>query len=74
LLAAATPAFAKDESKNPAKPKIEVCFVLDTTGSMSGLIEGAKQKIWSIANEIISAKPTPAIRIGLVGDAPPHMD
>ena len=24
---------------------IEVCFVLDTTGSMGGLIEGAKQKI-----------------------------
>lgn len=50
-----------------AKPRIEVCFVLDTTGSMSGLIEGAKQKIWSLANEIISAKPTPDIRIGLVG-------
>jgi hypothetical protein len=33
------------------KPQIEVCFVLDTTGSMGGLIEGAKQKIWSIANE-----------------------
>src|SRR5947208_394543 len=50
-----------------AKPRIEVCFVLDTTGSMSGLIEGAKQKIWSIANEMISAKPTPEIRLGLVG-------
>ena len=41
--------------------------MLDTTGSMSGLIEGAKQKIWSIANEITSAKPTPDIRIGLIG-------
>lgn len=50
-----------------AKPRIEVCFVLDTTGSMSGLIKGAKEKIWSLANEIISAKPTPDIRIGLVG-------
>jgi Mg-chelatase subunit ChlD len=49
-----------------AKPQIEVCFVLDTTGSMGGLIEGAKQKIWSIANEMISAKPTPEIRLGLV--------
>ena len=35
-----------------AKPRMEVCFVLDTTGSMGGLIEGAKQKIWSIANEL----------------------
>ena len=32
------------------KPQVEVCFVLDTTGSMGGLIEGAKEKIWSIAN------------------------
>ncbi len=48
------------------KPRIEVCFVLDTTGSMSGLIEGAKQKIWSIANEMVSAKPTPELRFGLV--------
>ena len=49
------------------KEKIEVCFVLDTTGSMGGLIEGAKQKIWSIANEILSSKPTPDLRIGLIG-------
>ena len=41
--------------------------MLDTTGSMTGLIEGAKQKIWSIANEITSAKPTPDIRMGLIG-------
>jgi Mg-chelatase subunit ChlD len=49
-----------------ANPRIEVCFVLDTTGSMSGLIDGAKQKIWSIANDMISAKPTPELKIGLV--------
>ncbi len=48
------------------KPRMEVCFVLDTTGSMTGLIEGAKQKIWSIANEMVSAKPTPELRLGLV--------
>ena len=67
LLMAAS-ALAKDgPSEKKDKPKIDVCFVLDTTGSMSGLIEGAKQKIWSIANEITSAKPTPDIRIGLIG-------
>ena len=49
-----------------AKPRMEVCFVIDTTGSMGGLIEGAKQKIWSIANDMISAKPTPELRLGLV--------
>ena len=54
------------DAARKARPRIEVCFVLDTTGSMGGLIEGAKQKIWSIANEMISAKPTPEIRVGLV--------
>ena len=43
-----------------AKPTVEVAFVLDTTGSMGGLIEGAKRKIWSIATAIVdSAIPTP---------------
>lgn len=45
---------------------IEVTFVLDTTGSMGGLIEGAKRKIWSIASRMADAKPTPRIRVGLV--------
>ena len=58
--------FAEGKPEVQAKPKVEVVFVLDTTGSMSGLIEGAKQKIWSIANEIIKGKPTPDLRIGLV--------
>jgi hypothetical protein len=34
---------------------------------MGGLIEGAKQKIWSIANQMISAKPTPELKIALIG-------
>jgi hypothetical protein len=49
-----------------AAPQIEVCFVLDTTGSMGGLIEGAKAKIWSIANQMVAAKPTPELKIALV--------
>lgn len=48
------------------KPVVDVVFVLDTTGSMSGLIETAKEKIWSIATTMASAQPTPEIRIGLV--------
>ncbi|MHC4777177.1 MAG: vWA domain-containing protein [Planctomycetota bacterium] len=47
-------------------PRIEVVFVLDTTGSMSGLIEGAKRKIWSIANAIATGMPSPLLRMGLV--------
>jgi hypothetical protein len=55
----------------PAVPdgsaRIEVAFVLDTTGSMSGLLEGAKATIWSIANQLATGQPKPDVRIGLVG-------
>ena len=49
------------------QPVVDLVFVLDTTGSMSGLIDTAKEKIWSIATTMASAQPTPEIRIGLVG-------
>jgi len=52
--------------KGPAKPRVEVVFVLDTTGSMSGLIAAAKEKIWAIANTLATAKPAPEIKMGLV--------
>jgi hypothetical protein len=49
-----------------AKPAVEVAFVLDTTGSMASLIEGAKRKIWSIATTIVEENPGADIRMGLV--------
>ena len=50
-----------------SRHSVDVVFVLDTTGSMRGLINAAKEKVWSIANTLASAKPTPDIRMGLVG-------
>jgi uncharacterized protein YegL len=50
----------------PQGQKIEVVFVLDTTSSMSGLIETAKEKIWSIATTLAQAEQTPEIHMGLV--------
>jgi Mg-chelatase subunit ChlD len=47
-------------------PQIEVVFVLDTTGSMGGLIAAAKEKIWSIASTMASAQTAPDIKMGIV--------
>jgi len=58
--------FAAVFSQAVAKPTVEVAFVLDTTGSMGGLIEGAKRKIWSIASAIVDSNPDADIRMGLV--------
>ena len=46
--------------------RVEAVFVLDTTGSMSGLIAAAKEKIWSIASTLSQAQQAPEIKIGLV--------
>ena len=52
------------ESAEPAV--FEVVFVVDTTGSMSGLIEGAKQKIWAIASHIQQTQSNAEVRMGMV--------
>jgi hypothetical protein len=63
---AAGPAAPKAPAAKKARPKVEVVFCLDTTGSMTGLIDGAKAKIWAICNQIAGGKPTPDLKVGLV--------
>jgi len=45
---------------------LEMVFVLDTTGSMGGLIDGAKQRIWGIVNDVMQSSSHPSVKIGLV--------
>lgn len=68
----ASVAVAAIATSAPASPRqhadrIEVAFVLDTTGSMTDLIDGAKRKIWSIANTIVDVNPDADIRMALIG-------
>jgi Mg-chelatase subunit ChlD len=53
--------------KKPIRPTVEMVFVLDTTGSMSGLIQGAKDRIWGIVNDVLKGAQNPQVRVGLVG-------
>jgi hypothetical protein len=57
---------AEQKTAPKSQPRVEVAFVLDTTGSMGGLIAGAKAKIWSIANQIVLGRPKPVVHMGLV--------
>jgi Mg-chelatase subunit ChlD len=66
LAGIALPAVSADKPAPAKKPKVEVVFCLDTTGSMGGLIDGAKAKIWAICNQIAGGKPTPDLKVGLV--------
>ncbi len=65
-LLALSPISAAPKEVPEHKPQVEVVFCLDTTGSMGGLLEGAKQKIWSIVNRIADGRPAPEIKVGLV--------
>ncbi len=67
----ASPVKTNSNLKNKAvkpnqKKTLEMVFVIDTTGSMGGLIEGAKQKVWSIVNDVMQRKDRPNVKIGLV--------
>ena len=68
-LAVLTGAAARAESvaKAPEKPArhVDLAICLDTSGSMSGLIQSAKQKLWAVVNELATAKPKPVLRVAL---------
>src|SRR5947209_10649160 len=63
-----TPAAQPPPVPPPAggEKTLEMVFVIDTTGSMGGLIEGAKQRVWGIINEVMRTPAHPAVRVGLV--------
>jgi hypothetical protein len=50
----------------PAEGKaIDLVLCLDVSGSMNGLIDSAKLRLWDIVNELARLKPTPNLRVAL---------
>ncbi|MFT4624615.1 MAG: hypothetical protein ACI8PZ_003274 [Myxococcota bacterium] len=67
VVVVAAPVEAPPPPAEPVEPaRVELVFVLDTTGSMGGLIQGAKDTVWEVVNDFKSQKPTPDVRVGLV--------
>ena len=56
--AAAAPAAAEGKA-------IDLVLCLDVSGSMNGLIDSAKLRLWDIVNELARLKPTPNLRVAL---------
>jgi hypothetical protein len=51
-----------------AQPQIQLAILLDTSGSMDGLIGQAKSRLWKIVNELATAKKdgmTPQLQVAL---------
>ena len=66
-VAAEKVAVRKVDTRSSDRPNIDIVFCIDCSGSMGDVIETAKQKVWSIVNEVAKAKPSPVLRIGLFG-------
>ena len=45
---------------------IDLVICLDTSGSMTGLIDSARGRLWDIVSSLSKAKPTPRLRVGLL--------
>ena len=56
ILSTALVSNASALSVAKAKPKIQMAILLDTSGSMQGLINQARTHLWKIVNEFASAK------------------
>ena len=46
--------------------RVDVVFAVDTTGSMGGLLDGAKRTVWSIASHIREVDKNADVHVGLV--------
>lgn len=54
--------------KETRKPLVQIAILLDTSGSMEGLIEQAKSQLWRIVNEFAKSKQdgvTPEVQVAL---------
>ena len=59
---------AANIAENGDAPVVQIALLLDTSGSMSGLISQAKTQLWSVVNEFIAAKQdgkTPVVQVAL---------
>jgi len=70
-LIAATATVAQYWKPQPGRPAcyrrpIDLVICLDTSGSMTGLLDSARARLWDIVNQLGRARPTPSLRIGLL--------
>jgi hypothetical protein len=59
-------ATADTLAPNDARRDVDLVIALDVSGSMEGLIESAKQRLWDITNELARARPVPALRVAIL--------
>ena len=70
-------ALAKEGRTSPIDPgarrPVDLVICLDTSGSMTGLIDSARARLWDVVNELAKASPTPELRVGLFTYGSPNL-
>ncbi len=61
-----TPKFIIHPKPDLAPKTIDLALCLDTSGSMRGLLDAARMKLWDIVNDLSTAKPLPDLRVALL--------
>ncbi|TAH39764.1 MAG: VWA domain-containing protein [Planctomycetota bacterium] len=64
--AAAAPVQPAQSAPDTGSIAVDLALCLDTSGSMDGLIEAAKTKLWAIVNDLALARPAPRLRVALL--------
>jgi len=66
LLLGSLAARAQTAPAPAAARAVDLAICLDTSGSMNGLIDAARQKLWAIVNDLALARPAPRLRLALL--------
>jgi hypothetical protein len=69
--AACFSARAETIAADSARRDVDLVIALDVSGSMEGLIDSAKQRLWDITNELAQARPVPALRVAILSYGSP---
>lgn len=64
VIGSATAALA--QNPKPGRPKMDLAFCIDTTGSMGSEIDTVKAKVKELVAKLSAGKPAPEVRVGLV--------
>jgi hypothetical protein len=64
LLASLTPLTAAPPAADATRP-VDVVLCLDTSGSMNGLLDSARRRLWAVVNDMAKLEATPTLRVAV---------
>ena len=66
-------AAPSDSPEGKGSMPIDLVICLDTSGSMTDLIDSARGRIWDVVTALAKAEPTPQLRVGLLSYGTPSV-